>query len=69
MKTIIQAISNLDKQTAKDLKLVAEQSFEWIRNLEDTDERKEKVCEIIEMVIEATKKRIKEITIKELENN
>ena len=68
MKSIIESISKLDKQTAKDLKLIAESSFEWIRNLEDTDERKEKVCEIVEMIIEATKNRIRKVAEKELEN-
>jgi len=51
MKTIIDAINTLDKQTAKDLKYIAEQSFECVRKLEETDEQRERIYDILEKFI------------------
>jgi len=65
MKTIIETIKNLDKQTAKDLKLIAEMSANNMR--EFPEEEQEKLWEIIDMIITTTKNRVKELAEKELE--
>jgi len=65
MKTVIETIKNLDKQTAKDLKLIAEMSANNMR--EFPKEEQEKLWEIIDMIITTTKNRVKELAEKELE--
>jgi len=66
MKTIIETIKSLDKDTAKDLKLLAELSAENIRKAPEQEQ--EKLWEIIDMIVTATKERVRELAEKELEN-
>jgi len=66
MKTIIETIKSLDKYTAKDLKLLAELSAENIRKAPEQEQ--EKLWEIIDMIVTATKERVRELAEKELED-
>jgi len=68
MKSIIDKIGELDKDTAKDLRLVIEMSYDCIRGvIEDTAEQ-ERLLEIVDAISEAAQERIKELSIDEESN-
>ena len=69
MKTIIERINHLSKDDAKTLKLVAEMSLNCVQQYWTNQEQVERVDEVIEAIIEATKARIYKLACEELENN
>ena len=69
MKNVIEQIGSLDKQTAKDLKLIIESSYLNIHDLvQDTDEQS-RIFEILDSICLAAKDRVKELAMLEIENN
>jgi len=68
MKNIIEKIGELDKETAKDLRLVIEMSYDCIRGvIEDTAEQ-ERLLEIVDAISEAAQERVKALSLEEIEN-
>jgi len=69
MKSIIEQIGGLDKQTCKDLRAIMDMSYDTAREVAVDEAEQERIMAIIDSISSAAKARIKELSLYEIENN